>query len=107
MLNIDVKKKYEIASLGFYADPENCAFVCFSCVQIIKFKDSENIHEKHKILSPFCAFLQGRDVSVNISTNYDQVTILGTPQFSNIEFFTDQYLKLFLINSFKILLSIN
>lgn len=91
MLSVDVGEKYKIASYGFYADLELKAFVCFSCQQVVKFIDSQDIHQKHRFYTPQCAFLNGRDVSIGHrqwGPDYEYVSLLGVPQFNNPAWFS-------------------
>ncbi|CAG2102052.1 unnamed protein product [Medioppia subpectinata] len=84
-----VRKKYEIAALGFYADNNIQSFVCFSCMLIVRFKDWKDIHEHHRKTSPFCAFIQGRDVSIGDDKPRTEFSpkCQGFTNFSNIETF--------------------
>ncbi|CAG2100055.1 unnamed protein product [Medioppia subpectinata] len=83
------EKKHEIAALGFYADDNIKSFVCFSCMLIVRFKDWKDIHEYHRKTSPYCAFLQGRDVSIGDDKPRTEFSpkCQGFTNFSNIETF--------------------
>lgn len=91
MMKIEIEDKLKIAALGFYADTEIKAFVCFSCQQIVKFVDSKEIHQIHRFITPQCSFLNGRDVSVGYrqwGPDYTYISLLGISQFNNPKWFS-------------------
>ena len=99
MINVDHNEKNNIAKLGFYADIGLEAFICFSCNLVVKFRSvKKNIHKIHAEKSKLCAFLQGRDVSINdrnyTSDYYSATQILGFPLFNNPQWFSRKICKI-------------
>ena len=86
-----IEDKRKIAKLGFYADTQLKAYVCFSCHFVVKFRSNIDIAKTHCNISPSCAFLCGRDVSISdIQLAIEQpqaVVVLGVPNFQNTDYF--------------------
>jgi C3HC4-type zinc finger (RING finger) protein/inhibitor of apoptosis domain-containing protein len=90
MLEVENPKKFEYARFGFYSCTYLKVFVCFSCHFSVPIEFNGNIHEHHVSNSGSCAFIEGRDVSINDVSNipeFDLVQVLGITHFQNRDYF--------------------
>lgn len=92
MLNVDDMNKNEYAAMGFYADMNLQAFICFSCHFFVKFRSLKNpLHFLHSEKSKGCPFLDGRDVSIKpprYYPDYNTVQIAGSPNFKDQKWYS-------------------